>query len=116
MEITRRYTMENWKTGHIELLDIPKEVLELSTEDAFKSVFSSSIVNLNFVEHLFFLIFNHEGWRVMRLPFGSNYFVKQYIEPTVLDNLGIIRESLHGKGTPDLLIWKVKEKKSRFIE
>ncbi len=115
MTITKRYTIENWESGEIKLFDIPGKILNLKAEEIFEDIFHNSVVNVNFVEILFFLIFKSEGWNVIRLPMNRRG-IYQYQKNAILSTVKIDGESLHGKGVPDFLLWKPKEKEYKFVE
>ena len=67
MILTKKYTIENYKTGFIELVDIPDKVYSMTIENVFKKIFDESVgIGVNFIELLFFIIFNHQAWRVIR--------------------------------------------------
>jgi len=117
MEITKRYTIENWKTRNIKIVNIPDKILNLTFENVFKKILTeASSLNVNIIETLFFIIFNHQDWRVLRLPLNSQNPVDFYMKLAIEQSIGINGEALYGKGVPDFLLWKPDEKKYKFVE
>lgn len=115
MEITNRYTLENWRTRDIELHDIPDDVMTLPFEEVLLKAFGEiASLDLNPVELLFYCIFTQDDWRVVRTPLSRSRPVPRYQAAGIQQVTGI-RDALHGSGVPDFFLWTA-EGDHRFVE
>src|SRR6056297_1941898 len=106
MEITRRYTLENWRTQEIEIRDIPEPVLDLQFEEVLAQVFGEiGSLDLNPVELTFSCIFLECGWRVVRTPLSENNPAQKHIAVAIEQASGV-SDGLFGLGVPDLFLWQ----------
>ena len=117
MVLTKKYTIENYKTGYIELVDIPDKVYSMTLENVFRNIVDWSVgIGINFIELLFFIIFNNQGWMVIRLPLNRQDPASFYRMLAIKRNTGINGEAFYGRGTPDFFLWKPNENKYKFVE
>ncbi len=69
MELTNRYTLEDWRAEQIEIHSIPDSVMTLELEEILKKTFGEiGTIDLNPIELVFACIFLQNGWRVVRTP------------------------------------------------
>lgn len=114
-EITKRYTLEGWRTQEVEIHDIPEAVFSTTLEDILRRVFSDiASMDQNPIELLFYCTFDHEGWRVVRTPLSRNRTVTEYFAAGIEMSTGISDE-LYGSGVPDFFLWDA-EGQHRFVE
>lgn len=115
MNITTRYTIQDWQTQEIELHEIPEAVMELSFKQVLETAFVElRSIDLNPIELTFSCIFSYNGWNVIRTPMNRGIPVQQYISVAVERATGV-REALYGAGVPDLFLW-TPEGEHRFVE
>ena len=115
MEITTKYTLEDWRTQKMEVHDIPDEVLSLSLEDILKKSFLDiRSLDLNPIELVFSCIFLYNDWRVVRMPMSRNGSVSQYVAVAIEEMTGV-RDALYGPGVPDFFLWN-SAGQHRFVE
>lgn len=115
MELTGRYTLENWRTQEIEIHDIPEPVLSLQFNEVLKKAFDDiGSLDLNPVELIFSCTFLHNGWRVVRTPMSQNNPVQRHTAVAIEQMTGV-SDGLHGSGVPDLFLWN-SDGRHRFVE
>ena len=106
MEITNRYTLEDWRAREIEIRSIPEPVLTLELEKVLEKAFREiRSVDLNPIELVFSCIFLHQGWRVVRTPMSQNHPVQESTAVAIERATGV-DDGLYGSGVPDFFLWK----------
>lgn len=110
------YTLENWRTGEIEVREYPDKILKLTLEDIIKFLHDHYGRILNFNELFFYLTFVLEGWQVYCTPFNRHHPTTKYIAWHIIDELGIAGKALKRGGCPDFLLVNWKDKSFRFVE
>ena len=115
MELTTRYTLENWRTEDVEIHDIPESVLRLPFEDVLKIAFGRiSSIELNPIELVFSCIFLHDDWRVIRTPMRRDSPAQQHMAVAIEQATGV-KNALYGPGVPDFFLWN-STGQHRFVE
>ena len=115
MDITTRYTLEDWRTQDINVHHIPEPVLNLPFDEVLKKAFGEiGSLDLNPVELVFSCIFLHNGWRVVRMPMGQNSPGQKHISVGI-ERVTEVNNGLRGSGVPDLFLWK-SDGQHRFVE
>lgn len=115
MELTTKYTLEDWRRKEIEVHNIPNEVLELTFEGVLKKAFGKvGTADLNPVELVFLCVFLQNDWRVVRTPINSNRPTQQAIVTAIKRATGV-SDALYGSGVPDFFLWK-STGQLRFVE
>jgi hypothetical protein len=113
--ITRKYTLEDWRTEEIAVFDIPDAVFETTFEDLLQICFGELVaLDLNPVELMFSCIFLHKDWRILRTPLSQEHPVWESTAHGIRQHLGIY-DALFGPGVPDFFIWN-SEGRHRFVE
>ena len=97
-----KYTIENWRTGAVEIYNIPKKIINNTLKDIISIMHNNNgpFYGLNLQEIIFLLIFNSQGWKVNRLPLSKTNYVKQYFINAISTDFQIKKESLSGSGCP----------------
>lgn len=104
-EITKRYTLENWRTKDIEIHDIPETVFSLTFEELLRKVLMNvSSMDQNPIELLFYCIFDQNGWKVVRTPLNENRPIPKFMAAGIEIETGI-QDELYGPGVPDFSSW-----------
>jgi hypothetical protein len=115
MEITTRYTLENWRAQEIEIHTIPDSVLTLSFEEVLRKAFDKMrSLDLNPIELLFSCIFLDNGWRVIRTPMNQDNPAQKHIA-VAIERMTGVDDGLHGSGVPDFFLWN-SDGQHRFVE
>lgn len=115
MEITTRYTLENWREEEIEIQNTPEQVLNLPFREVLEvALYDVGSIDLNPIELVFSCIFLHDDWRVIRTPLRRDSPVQQHISVAVERTTGV-GEALFGPGVPDFFLWR-GEGQYRFVE
>lgn len=115
IEITSKYTVEDWETHEIEIRTIPDAVYSQSFEEVLIKCFAEiGSTDLNPIELIFANIFLHEGWNVVRTPMSNSKIAPRYIAAAIEDRTGV-SNALYGPGVPDFFLW-TSDGQHRFIE
>ncbi len=111
-----KYTIENWKTGQIQVKNISNKVFNRKIKEIIPTLSKYNCKFLNIIEMIFVLVFESEGWKIIRLPLRKKDPILMYVEIMLTKELAIKDDSLFGKGCPDLLLYDLERKKFRFVE